>query len=186
MIFKKNSMIRIENVKKNTVYMVDVTTGKIYYHFKKTYEPNLIILALVGSALSSTVFTRMLENELYLNNASLLFKLLLILAGASASFCFMLFLVKKSEQLELEEYRKKYKNSKEVKNPNEIEKILDKGKFDSAMIMFVVTGLFIGSCIMFNRFLIDANLETYALASTLFLFFSLSLPNLFRLRLLSL
>jgi len=186
MIFKKNSMVRIENVKKNEVYMIDVSSGKIYRHFQETYNPNFIALVLIGSSLSSVALTRVLENGDYLNNVSHLSKLLLILASVSVSFCFTIFLVSKSEQLELGEYREKYKSSKEIKNTTEIEEILDKCKFESAMIMLLVVGLFVGSLAMFNRFLIDASLETYALASTLFLFFSLITPNLNRLRLLSL
>jgi len=170
--FKPNMVIFIGmDFKRNKPYMVDVTSRKFYSHPHKVDETNTVAIGFILGGVIIPVIAGQLRDQLYINDASQGFKILLI--GIGVLIGFIMFYVRlsleKKHSLPLNEYLKKHPQSEEITNRRQVigkAVVLAFGAFG-----FILIGA-VGSVITFTQFLNNSNLGTYLSAVGYLVFFS--------------
>jgi len=160
-MFKPNTVIVLAyNQKENKVYMIDVTSKKIYSSFcdfriVNSNEYYGIGVVLIGA------FSRFIADispGLYLDTSSQHLKVPLMLVVILIGFIIFGLASWKSYGLQLEEYLQQLPQPKEVNN---IEEVLDKGHSRALLGVFLILGFLFASIYMFNQFFNDRNLISY-------------------------
>ena len=174
-LFKPNTVIYIGmDFKENEVYIINVSTRKIYsYPQKAGVNTNLNIAIGFGLVFAAIIpgIAEQFRSQLYMSEDYRSFKVLLVAIGIlTGLLTFLLRLIlEKKYSLQLDEHLKKHPQSVEV---NDINKALGKAAFLAiSALIFILIGA-IGSAIMFGRFLGDSNLGTYLWSVLLFAVFS--------------
>jgi len=159
-MFKLNTVICIStDLKKNKVYMIDVTTQKIYSH-PQSVKVNTNLYAMIGIILASIIsgFANQFREYLYLNEVFQNFKFLFIGFGILMGFSISWLASKKRYIFHLDEYLMHYPQSEEVNNRREI---IEKANFMAVVSLVFILGGIIGSVMIFAQFLNKSNLSTY-------------------------
>ena len=173
-MFKPSTIIPLtHDLKNNTVYMVDVTTKKVYSQFKDFSKINTnisTVLSILLFVILSTI-AELFRPNLYLDQPSQSLKGFLVLMSILIGFLMFCLVRKKSYKLQLDEYLQQIPPPEEVDN---IEEILDKAHLRSLIIILTTAGLLIASINVYGRFLNNVNLGTYIMATMLFILFTVT------------
>lgn len=170
MLFKPNTVIKVAyDMKRNRIYTVDVTTGKFYSHSKNFGYTNMSVP--VGMVLAGIIRSNSdrFRPDLYLDEPSNGFKILLIAMAILIGLLLFWILNRTRKKPQLEVYLQQHPQPELVKNANEG---LDKALPRALLTIVFMVGFSIGSLHMFNQFLNNSNLVTYIWATALFLLFS--------------
>ena len=173
-MFNPNAMLPIYDYKQNKVYMINVTTQKFYYQPQKFKPINTTMIIAAGAIIGGSLYRviRLWRQHLYLNDPSQFFRISLVITGVATGVSLSLLLwllIRKKYMPQFEEYSKSMPHPKEVKNADDIKKILGIAQTQALLSTLVSIGLLFWSISLFNRFLDEANLEAYTLATILFL-----------------
>ena len=171
-LFKPNTVICISSDSKNKkVYAVDVTTQKFYSHPQSTLvSSNITFIISFGLATIISILGEQNREQLYLSGATQSLEIVLIGISVLMGVAVFFLVFKKNHAFHLNEYLKKYPQSEEVTNRNEI---IDKAHFIATVNFFLIIGGAIGSALMFEQFLRNSNLSTYFWATFLSMISSL-------------
>lgn len=177
MLFKPNTVVKVAyDMKRNKVYMVDVSTSKFYSHTKKFDYTNMSVpVGFVLAGIIREYYSR-LRPQLYLNDFSDSLKILLIIIAVLASGGLLWILSKTRKEPQLEVYLQQYPQPEIVENTNIG---LNKALPRAILTIIFTLGFLIGCLYMFNQFLIDSNLTSYILG-TIFLFLFVSVITILR------
>ena len=171
MLFKSNTIIRLgTDAEKNETYMINVTTKKCYSHFEDYSKANVNGLPGYIGAVIILGISEWLRPQLYLNNPSGVFKILLVFFGGAVGIILARLIRKKIYiTTNIDEYLEKHPEAKEVKN---VDDISGNAAFAQILTIIAVIGFFVGSIFFINQFLDNSNLGSYFWFIALFTIFS--------------
>jgi len=182
-MYEPNTMIQlVQGLRKNRLYVIDVTSKEIYSHYKDFSYVNAIGAVCASSGMLIGWNLDRIPSALYLNNASFTFKLSLGIMGILLGFLGFWFLQKKQwfpYTRQREEYFKRHPRAEKISDSDvHVNVTVVAGKafrrvVASSVFLIALLGV---SVFFFIRFLDDSNLITYFWSLGTFLLFALSGP----------
>lgn len=177
MLFKPNTMIKVAyDMKGNRIYMLNITTGKLYSHMKKFRATNAAVPMGVVLAGGLRSYYSQVYPQLYRDDLSDGFKFLLITITILVGMGLVWIVWRMSYEPQLDVYLEHTPQPEEVKDVNSG---LNKAFYRPLISIICMVGFLIGSIYLFSQFLNNSNLMTYVLASAVFLLF-LSVATIFK------
>ena len=175
-MYKPNTVIVIANDSKQTnkIYTLDVTSKSFYYHFEDFFQLNAgriwgYLSVIVFAAIILVIRMPQLSTHLYLDDPSGKIKILMLIIGILLGILMFFVLKKKSQNLKIEAYLKKYPDSERITERDKIDEIMNRTQTRAMLIVVGATGAFIWSVFTFRQFWDYHNFGLYLFATSLFI-----------------
>ena len=174
-MYKQNTVITVayDAEQINKTYVLDVTSKNFYYYyqFENLYQPRalVIFIFLYVAAILIIGMIYQLSLRFYLDAATTNFKILMAIIMILLGILIFLLFKKTSQKLNLASYLKKFPDSKQVTNKNEIDEIMNRAQMRSVLVIATTIGLFIWSVFVYRQFWNYYSFSSYLWATILFL-----------------